>query len=197
MGGSASLLDGTATQQRGPPVAATGSEVMSTAKLNVWVTEVGNPCKIDMLHQWFVHVLHCDGKLLNWCEQKVYTNLKTKCGHLEIEIPPGCYMVCATWSPAPLGQSTPTSLGNHISHLATVRANCGDHVCVTLFPPTFHWCGIWWLTALQETVALKRLPRGADDAANNAVKAVDALLKLIPPDDFTKNMLEINQNRPK
>jgi len=169
---------------------------MSTAKLNVWVTEVGNPCKIDMLHQWYVHVLHCDGKLLNWCD-KVYTNLKTKCGHLEIEIPPGCYMVCATWSPAPLGQSTPTSLGNHISHLAAVRANCGDHVCATLFPPTFHWCGIWWLTALQETVALKRLPRGADDAANNAVKAVDALLKLIPPDDFTKNMLQINQNRPK
>ena len=69
---------------------------MSTAKLNIWVTEVGNPCKIDMKHQWFVHVLHCDGELLNWCD-KVYTNLRTKCGHLEIDVPPGCDMVCATW----------------------------------------------------------------------------------------------------
>ena len=82
---------------------------MSTAKLNIWVTEVGDPCRIDMKHQWYVHVLHCEGDLLNWCD-KVYTNLKTKCGHLEIDVPPGCYMVCATWSPAPLGQASPTSL---------------------------------------------------------------------------------------
>jgi hypothetical protein len=169
---------------------------MSTAKLNVWVTEVGDPCRIDMKHQWFVHVLHCEGDVLNWCD-KVYTNLKTKCGHLEIEIPPGCYMVCATWSPAPLGQATPTSLGNHISHLAAVRANCGDHVCVTLFPPTFHWCGIWWLTALKETIQLKRLPKGADDAARNAVNAVEALLKFIPPDEFTQRMQQISRNPPK
>ena len=33
---------------------------MSTAKLNIWVTEVGDPCRIDMKHQWFVHVLHCE-----------------------------------------------------------------------------------------------------------------------------------------
>ena len=32
-----------------------------------------------MKHQWFVHVLHCEGDLLNWCD-KVYTNLRTKCG---------------------------------------------------------------------------------------------------------------------
>ena len=169
---------------------------MSTAKLNIWVTEVGDPCRIDMKHQWFVHVLHCEGDLLNWCD-KVYTNLRTKCGHLEIDVPPGCYMVCATWSPAPLGQASPTSLGNHISHLAAVRANCCDHVCVTLFPPTFHWCGIWWLIALKETIQLKRLPKGADDAARNAVGAVEALLKFIPPDEFTQRMLQINKNPPK
>lgn len=169
---------------------------MSTAKLNVWVTAVGDPCKIDMQHQWYVHVLHCDGKILNWCE-RVYTNLKTKCGHLEIEIPPGCYMVCATWSPAPVGVPTPTSLGNHISHLVTVRANCGDHVCATLFPPTFHWCGIWWLVALQEHIATNRLPAAANEPARAAVKAVEALLKHIPPDTLTQNMAEIAKNRPK
>lgn len=166
---------------------------MSTAKLNVWVTAVGDPCKIDMEHQWFVHVLHCNGKLLSWCD-KVYTNLKTKCGHLELEIPPGCYMVCATWSPAQGGQVSPTSLGNHISHLAIVRANCGDHVCATLFPPTFHWCGIWWLIALNESISLKRLPQVANEAARNAVQAVEALLKHIPADELTRNMMEISKS---
>lgn len=169
---------------------------MSTAKLNVWVTKVGDACKIDMEHQWFVHILHCDGQLLNWCN-RVYTNLPTKCGHLELEIPPGCYMVCATWSPAPLGQASPTSLGNHISHLATIRAECGKEVCATLFPPTFHFCGIWWLIALRESIELKRLPQQAAEAAKTAVAAVDALLKQIPQDEFTKQMLKIRDNKPK
>jgi hypothetical protein len=40
---------------------------MGTATLNVWVTEVGDPCKIDLQHQWSVHVLTCDGELLEWC----------------------------------------------------------------------------------------------------------------------------------
>ena len=169
---------------------------MSTAKLNVWVTEVGNGCRIDMTHQWFVHVLHCNGEILDWCNRK-YTNLATKCGHLEVEIPPGCYMVCATWSAAPPTANLPTSLGNHISHLSMIRANCGDEVCATLFPPTFHWCGIWWLVALRETMALKRMPKEAGRAAEIAVKAVDDLLKLLPQDEVTKNMMRLTENRPK
>ncbi len=169
---------------------------MSTVKLNVWVSQVGEPCKIDNEHQWYVHILHCDGELLKWCG-RVYTNLPTKCGHLETAIPPGCYMVCATWSPAPAGSSTPTSLGNHISHLVTIRANCGDEVCATLFPPTFHWCGIWWLIALRENMAQKMLPNNALPAAENALKAVDALLKQLPQDAFTQNMLKITEQKPR
>jgi hypothetical protein len=106
-------------------------------------------------------------------------------------------MVCATWSPAPGGTSVPTTLGNHISHLVTVRADCGDEVCATLFPPTFHWCGIWWLVALRESIALKRLPENAGPAANAAVNAVEALLRQVPQDDFTKQMMKIAENRPK
>lgn len=168
---------------------------MSTARLNVWVTEVGNACRIDNLHQWFVHVLHCDGEILRWCDRE-YINLATKCGHLEVEIPPGCYMVVATWSPAPPGQTVPTSLGNHISHLVTIRANCGDEICVTLFPPTFHWCGHWWLIALRENIELNLLPAEAADAAKAAQEAVERLLDQLPPDDFTQRMLRITEQRP-
>jgi len=106
-------------------------------------------------------------------------------------------MVCATWSAAPPTANLPTSLGNHISHLSMIRANCGDEVCATLFPPTFHWCGIWWLVALRETMALKRMPKEAGRAAEIAVKAVDDLLKLLPQDEVTKNMMRLTENRPK
>lgn len=46
-----------------------------------------------------VHILHCNGEILKWCGKK-YANLPTQCGHLEVEIPPGCYMVVATWRQA-------------------------------------------------------------------------------------------------
>ena len=163
---------------------------MSTARLNVWITSVGNPCEIDMEHQWFVHVLHCDGRILRWCG-RTYTNIRTKCGHVEFPIPPGCYTVVATWSPAPPGDN-PTSLGNHISHLSVVRANCGDHVCVTLFPPTFHWCGIWWLRALTQHMELGTIDR---EAGGRAVEAVQAVLEKVPMDEFTKAMEEIESQR--
>lgn len=169
---------------------------MSTAKLNVWVTRVGDSCHIDNEHQWYVHILHCDGELLRWCD-RVYTNLPTKCAHLEVEIPPGCYMVCATWSPAPAGTVTPTTLGNHITHLVVIRADCGDDVCITLFPPTFHWCGTWWLVALREQIALQRFPEQAIRAADAAANAVDELLKQLPMDPLTEGMMRIAENRPR
>lgn len=148
---------------------------------------MGDPCKIDMQHQWYVHVLHCDGTILDWCDKR-YTNLKTKCGHLDIKIPPGCYMVVATWSPARDVGGPPTSLGNHISHLAAVRVNCGDHACVTLFPPTFHYCGIWWLTPLRQYVEDGRINR---DVGQRAIEAVEAVLEEAGgPDPFTAKLLK-------
>ncbi len=161
---------------------------MSTAKLNVWVTGVGEACRIDNEHQWFVHILHCNGELLHWCD-RTFTNLPTKCGHLDIEIPPGCYMVVATWSPAPGGGQFPTFLGNHITHLSVVRADCGDHVCVTLFPPTLHHCGIWWKIALEEHMEHGRFENR--EVVANAARAVQAVLNLeeVAIEPFTANLL--------
>ena len=167
---------------------------MSTAKLNIWITKLGEPCRIDDKTQWFVHILHCNGEILQWCDKR-YANLPTRCGHLEVEIPPGCYMVVATWSPGATG-NVPTSLGNHLSHVQIIRAECDDHLCVTLFTPTFHQCGVWWTVAAREALAV--LPREAQPAAKQALEAMDALNKLIPPDPLTQEMLKIEQEpRPK
>lgn len=98
-------------------------------------------------------------------------------------------MVCATWSPAPPGEH-PTSLGNHISHLQLVRPDCGDHVCVTLFPPTFHWCGIWWLRALEDHMRLETVNR---DRAIAAMETVRSVLEEVPMDPFTEAMQKIQE----
>jgi hypothetical protein len=57
---------------------------VATAEMNVWVTRIGDPCHVDTEHQWFVHVLDCDGRVLRWCgpdgEPRPSMNIKTQCG---------------------------------------------------------------------------------------------------------------------
>jgi hypothetical protein len=151
---------------------------MGTATMNVWVTEIGDPCKIDTEHQWYVHVLHCDGSFLTWCrdgrERVPYTNIKTQCGHAEFEVPPGEYLVMATWSPS---AGDPHRLGNHLTHLQVVRVNCEDHACVTLFPPTAHFCGTWFQIALRTLARLGDVER---ELAERTIVAIGDVLQRLP-----------------
>lgn len=171
---------------------------MSTAKLNVWITEKGNPCRIDNNPQkrrdlkepiqLFVYVLHCNGQILEWCGTK-YVGLQAKCGHLSLEIPVGCYLVGAvesTGRDAAPGKALP-HLGNHLTHIAIVRANCGDEVCVTLFNPTFHHCAHWLGTAIKNHLAVggAGLQQEANAAMRNTARAVEELVRVLPPDPFT------------
>src|SRR5947199_4787300 len=105
--------------------------VMGLAKLNVWITRFGDACHIDDKEPYFVHITDCGGKVLEWCGKK-YAGLPAKCGHLEVDIPPGCYSVFASHTPGATGPS----FGNRLTHVQVVRANCGDHVCVTLHAPS-------------------------------------------------------------
>lgn len=155
---------------------------MSTARLNVWITEVGDPCKIDLKHRWFVHVLRCDGSLLRWCrdgQEADYTNIETKCGHVEFDVPPGEYLVMATWSP---GTGEPHELGNHLTHIQVVRVNCGDHACVTLFPPTAHFCGTWFQIAIN---TLMELGDVNPDLGQRAVAAIQEVVQALPEDPLS------------
>jgi hypothetical protein len=160
---------------------------MSTAKLNVWVTEIGDPCHIinpPNGEQWYVHIVDCEGKVLTWCGRK-YRDIPTKCGHVEIEIPPGCYTVFASHSKT--GQGVPP-FGNRLTHVQIVRANCGDHVCVTLFSPSIWYCGTWFAHAIRYQAAdLARA--GADEKVQRAaLTAVGNLLDTIKPDRFAENL---------
>ena len=167
---------------------------MSTANLNVWISNFGDPCHIQDTETWFVHILDCEGKPLKWCG-KEYIFQPAKCGHLEIDIPPGCYAIFAGHSAQ--GTGVPP-FGNRLTHVQIVRVNCGDHACVTLFSPSLWYCGTWFAHAVR--TQMEGLQRANVDAklARNAVAAVEALLEKIPVDPFTANTRKaVEQDRKK
>ena len=168
---------------------------MSAVTLNVWITNFGDPCHLiqeTATEKWYVHIVDCAGNALKWCG-KTYTFMYAKCGHLEVEIPPGCYAVFAGHSASP-GSVPP--FGNRLTHVQVVRANCGDHVCVTLFSPTLWYCGTWFAHAV--ATQLPALQQAKVDAkiATAATQAVQALLDKIPADAFTANTRRALEKEP-
>jgi hypothetical protein len=86
----------------------------------------------------------------------------------------------ATWSP---GSGEPHQLGNHLTHLQVARVNCGDHACVTLFPPTAHFCGTWFQIAVNTLVQLGDVDR---DLGERAIQAVGEVVRALPEDPLTQ-----------
>jgi hypothetical protein len=160
---------------------------MSLATLNVWITAIGDPCHIideQPKRDWFVHIVDCEGKPLTWCGRS-YRDLKAKCGHLQVEIPPGCYVVFASENSQGHGLG---EFGNLLTHLQIVRANCGDHVCVTLFSPSAHFCGTWFAGAIYVFGAALANAGVDPKITAAALEAVQRLVSVLPADRFSTNL---------
>ncbi|HTQ79903.1 MAG TPA: hypothetical protein VMM92_07900 [Thermoanaerobaculia bacterium] len=162
---------------------------MCTAKLCVWITAFGHPCEIvNTADQWYVHVVDCEGNVVQWCG-KEYRNLHARCGHLEIEIPPGCYSVFASHTPNTSG----SSFGNRLTHVQVVRVNCGDEACVTLFSPTLWFCGNWFTNAVS-IYRPKLIQHGVEEQTlTAAIESVSRLLAKIPADPFSANLQKLER----
>jgi len=146
---------------------------MGMAKLNIWVSEVGDPCKMSS-RTWYVNIYNCDGYILEWC-QKRYSVLPAKCGHLEVELPPGKYLINAVWGY--WIDEKDVIHGNHFTHNAIVHAICEKTKCVTLFTPKAHVCGIIFRLALKDLVKQDLIPRAV---VKNFDKALEEVLRHIP-----------------
>lgn len=143
---------------------------MSTSILNVWITNLGDPCSIandlgaGLPYHWSVAILHCNGEVVNWSEGRYrfhredpwmqipfhtpaggtqpgwwYEMIPTRDGHVEIELPPGCYVVRGsmhTWF------ERGVLLGNWATDRGIVQACCGEEVCVTLYASSFQPCHV-------------------------------------------------------
>jgi hypothetical protein len=187
---------------------------VSTSILNTWITEVGEPCTITN-NPWVVVVLHCDGRVLNWSEGRYryrrddpwipiqshplrdlsgnptgpegwwYDGIPSRDGHVEIEVPPGCYSLRATshtwWLHGIL-------YGNGATDRAIVQASCGQDVCANLFASSIYAC---W-TPLAEWMRVAARHEAIDpENAERAIEAMTEALKSAPGSPFERREADV------
>lgn len=144
---------------------------MGMSKLNVWVSGTDDPCSISD-RTWYITIFDCDGNVLQWCGKK-YVVMPALCGHLEVEVPPGCYYIKAVWSFwLELGPRIIYRV-NHFTDAAIVQACCEQNVCVKLFNPSIHRCGTIVVRALKDLVRQKAIK---PEQANQVEKAMNEAL---------------------
>lgn len=118
---------------------------MSTAELNIWITEPGRPCRITD-NTFLVAIAHCNGEILEW-DGREYVRLRADNGHLEVEVPPGCYHIRAARGIRFIGD---IYLGNWLTESAIVEVSCDEEKCVRLYSPAGKTCGRLFTLALQQ-----------------------------------------------
>lgn len=143
------------------------------AKLNIWISAMDDPCGVDDKHKWFVTIYDCDGNVLQWGKKK-YVVLPANCGHLEVEVPPGCYYIKAVWSYYVKGEIYHC---NHFTDAAIVQAVCGQTICVKLFNPSLHRCGKIIIKAAEVFAQAKGLKA---DILKKYETSIQAILKDVP-----------------
>ncbi len=147
---------------------------MGLAKLNVFVSGVDDPCSVDN-GTWYVTIYDCDGNVLQWCGRK-YVVMRAPCGHLEVEIPPGCYYIKAVWGFVVVTPGLVFRV-NHFTDAAIVQACCEKTTCVKLFNPSAHRCGYIYVRAIRDLVQQKAIK---PEVARQAEAALQAVLEQLP-----------------
>ena len=142
---------------------------MGMAKLNIYVSGIDDPCGFDK-RTWYITIFNCDGSVLDYCGKR-YVVMRAPCGHLEVDVPPGCYYIKAVWG---FTVVTPGLVyrANHFTDAAIVQACCEQHVCVKLFNPSVHRCGFIYVRALRDMAAQKAVDPALADRGERLVKQV-------------------------
>ena len=143
-------------------------------KLSIYVSAMDDPCKVDNTRTWYVTIYNCDGTVLEWCGKR-YVVIPTKCGYLEVKVPPGCYYLKAVWGFHLIGHGV--YWVNHYTDAAIVQACCGKTTCVRLFNPSAHRCGIIYALAINDMIRMKAIK---PQTGERAIKAINDTLKQIP-----------------
>ncbi len=144
---------------------------MGLATLNIWVSGIDDPCGVDN-RTWYVTIYNCDGTVLEWCGKR-YVVMPALCGHLSVDVPPGCYYIKAVWGYVVV-QPGLVYRANHFTDAAIVTACCESHTCVKLFNPSLHRCGYIYVKALQDFAAQGQIGDADVQQAQVAVDAVNA-----------------------
>ena len=140
---------------------------MGMGTLNVWVSEIGDPCGLTD-RTWYVTIYDCDGDVFQWCGKR-YVVMPAPCGHLEVDLPPGCYYVKASWNYWQVGSNY---RANHFTDPAIVQVCCGETTCVKIFAPEAHRCGWIFLKAVEDLARQKLIRPAIAKEAEGAIRAV-------------------------
>ena len=160
---------------------------MGVGRLNVWVSDVADACG-TWRGSGRMTIFDCDGVLqwpcgrwrtesIDW--QRVpngtYRNLPFRCGHLEAELPPGCYWVVA-------GSVSPGHGYIHLNyttHVGIAQVGCDQTACVKLYNPSVRLCWNWFRIGLRALSAQGQLDDGAVERVEKLVE--QELLADVPP----------------
>jgi hypothetical protein len=159
---------------------------MGVGRLNIWVSDVADPCG-TWSGEGTVTILDCDGVLRwpcgrfqtrdgQWQRIDTYANLPFSCGHLEVEVPPGCYWVIA-------GYVSPTGNFIHLNyttHAGIVQVGCDETACVKVYNPTLRLCWDWFRTGLR-MLAIERSPAPIQpDRVKEIERLVEEVMRDVP-----------------
>jgi hypothetical protein len=161
---------------------------MGIAKLNIWVSDVADPCG-TWKEDGEMTILDCKG-ILEWpCGRFLaphgqwepvpngrYHNLPFRCGHLEVEVPPGCY-----WVVSGIVKPSPEIIYfNYTTHVGIAQVGCDETACVKLYNPTTRLCWEWFRVGLR-MLAVERSPALIDPGKVDELEGfVEELLQDAP-----------------
>lgn len=169
---------------------------MGTGKLNVFVMRPDDSCGVDP-RTWLVSIFECDGQPLKWCD-RAYIGLPARCGHVEIDVPPGCYSVVASWRPEiwpprpivdppigppinpPIGPIPPIVLPAIFTDHSAVTVCCDGTACVQLFVPSARRRARLLEADLRTIAQLPEADRPAGDVLDRVGRALTDLLGSLP-----------------
>jgi hypothetical protein len=153
---------------------------MGVGRLDVWIADLADPCKISN-NDWRVTVTDCKNQVIQWCDNDYFAVL-ARCGHVELELPPGCYMVTGTLIlptfPLPQPPSPPPFPWIiYRTHVGILTLGCDERACVRLFAATYRR---GWRDILLATHLLARQDALPQDVADQVARAMDAALQNAP-----------------
>jgi len=155
---------------------------MGLATLSIFVSATDDPCGLDS-RTWYITIYNCDGSVLDWCGKR-YVVLKAPCGHLQVDVPPGCYYIKAVWGFTTITPGLVYRV-NHFTDAAIVTICCESTVCVKLFNPSVHRCGYIYVKALQDMAA-----RG-DLGEQQVAQAAEIVAVVRERGDFPEKLFEM------
>lgn len=142
---------------------------MGFGTLNIWVHDVKDPCRISD-QTWRINITDCQNRVVSYCGQR-YANLPARCGHLELRLPPGCYIV---WGALGVAIRPPFLYANYVTHFGIVQVDCDGKACVHLYAPSYKKC---WRAFLLATKLIAKQD-GFEGAANDVAQLEKAGEKL-------------------